>query len=239
MTAAASVSSASSAPRVLARLAKVGKCFGERPVLRGIDVEILAGEVLLVVGRNGAGKSTLLRIMAGLSRPEPGMVEQAVPQDRVAFLGHRPFLYPRLTADANLAFWARMGARRLSRADRLALLDRVGLAGFADEPAGVFSRGMTQRLDLARVFAQEPLLYFLDEPASGLDAASSAFLRREVAAARDRGAGVVMISHDVAGDMALADRVLHLSRTRAVFCGPAREFDAAAFAAALDPEAAC
>jgi heme exporter protein A len=218
-----------SPPPVLVRLAKVGKCFGERPVLRGVGVEVVAGEVLLVVGRNGAGKSTLLRIMAGLSRPEPGEVEQLVGQDRVAFLGHRPFVYPKLSADANLDFWTRMQGRGLDRAARLALLDRVGLADFADESAGTFSRGMTQRLDLARVFAQEPLLYFLDEPASGLDAASSALMRREIAAARDAGAGVVMISHDVAGDLALADRVLHLAGTRAVYCGPAREFDAGAF----------
>ena len=213
-------------PQVLVRLAKVGKCFGERPVLRGVGVEVVAGEVLLVVGRNGAGKSTLLRIMAGLSRPEPGEVEQMVAQDRVAFLGHRPFVYPKLTADANLDFWTRMQGRVLDRAARLALLDRVGLADFADEPAGTFSRGMTQRLDLARAFAQAPRLFFLDEPASGLDAASLALLRREIAAARDAGAGVVMISHDVAGDLALADRVLHLAGTRAVYCGPARDFDA-------------
>jgi heme exporter protein A len=218
-------------PQVLARLVKVGKCFGERPVLRGVSVEVLAGEALLVVGRNGAGKSTLLRIMAGLSRPEPGEAEQLAPQDRVAFLGHRPFVYPRLSADANLDFWTRMQGRRLDRAARTALLDRVGLADFADEPAGTFSRGMTQRLDLARAFAQGPQLIFLDEPASGLDAASSALLRREIAAARDAGAGVVMVSHDVAGDLALADRVLHLAGTRAAYCGPARDFDAAAFLA--------
>jgi len=213
-------------PGVLLRLGKVGKFYGERPVLRGIEVEVRAGEVLLVVGRNGAGKSTLLRIMAGLARPEPGLVEHFAEPGQVAFLGHRSFVYPGLTAEANLAFWSRMHGRNLDRPARLALLTRVGLADFADEPAGVFSRGMTQRLDLARVFAQAPRLLFLDEPASGLDAGSAALLRREIAALRLAGAGVVMVSHDVAGDLPLADRVLHLAGTRAVFCGPARDFDA-------------
>ncbi len=209
----------------LVRLRRVGKRYGERTVLRGIDVEVLSGSILLVVGRNGAGKSTLLRIMAGLARPEPGEVEHLVDAGRTAFLGHRPFLYARLSADENLAFWGRMHGRSLDRKARLGLLSRVGLADFADEPAGVFSRGMTQRLDLARVFSQSPRLFFLDEPASGLDAASAALLRREMGQARDAGAGVVMVSHDVAGDLPLADRVLHLQAARAVFCGRAADFD--------------
>ncbi|QLA15588.1 heme ABC exporter ATP-binding protein CcmA [Desulfolutivibrio sulfoxidireducens] len=217
-------------PCVLLRLRKVAKRYGERVVLRGIDVEVLSGSILLVVGRNGAGKSTLLRIMAGLARPEPGEVEHLVDPGRTAFLGHRPFLYPKLSADENLAFWGRMHGRNLDRTARLELLTRVGLADFAHEPAGVFSRGMTQRLDLARVFAQSPRLFFLDEPASGLDAASAALLRREMRQARDAGAGAVMVSHDVAGDLPLADRVLHLEGTRAVFLGPVRDFDAGAFA---------
>jgi len=106
----------------------------------------------------------------------------------------------------------------------LGLLDRVGLKGFALEAAGTFSRGMAQRLSLARVLLVEPRLVFLDEPSTGLDTASQALLHAELEAARNRGAGIVWISHDLDRDLNKADAVLQLSGRAMAFFGPAGEF---------------
>jgi heme exporter protein A len=148
---------------------------------------------------------------------------------RSAFLGHATFLYPGLTARANLAFWARMyrtGANRsgMDRAGLDAILDRVGLLRAAEEPAGTFSRGMAQRLSLARLFLIEPELLFLDEPDTGLDAPSRALLKRELAAFRERGASLVWVSHRFESDRGLADRVLVLEGRAVAWLGLAGEY---------------
>lgn len=203
----------------------VGKFFGSRLVLRDVSVEARAGEALLVVGGNGAGKTTLLKIMAGLCRASAGAVDVRVPPERSAYLGHATFLYPRLSATANLLFWGRMYGLSPAQADIDAVLGRVGLAHVAGEPAGTFSRGMAQRLNLARVFLIDPALVFLDEPGTGLDPASQDLLRREILALKARGAAVVWVSHHLAADLPLAERVLHLRDTRAAYCGDAAGFD--------------
>jgi heme exporter protein A len=205
----------------------VGKFFGSRLVLREVDVRVRAGEVLLVVGGNGAGKTTLLKIMAGLCRPSAGTVDLRVEPEACAYLGHATFLYPRLSAVANLLFWGRMYGLSPSRADLEAVLARVGLARVGDEPAGTFSRGMAQRLNLARVFLINPRLVFLDEPGTGLDPASQELLRREIATLKGAGAAVVWVSHHLAADLPLAEQVLHLRDAGVAYCGPAGGFDAA------------
>ncbi len=196
------------------RCADLAKRFGDKAVFAGVGLSLEAGRVLLVVGENGAGKSTLLRVLSGLSRPSAGTVERAAPPERTGFLGHRTFLYPRLSAVDNLRFWARLFGLPSGEDDVLPLLERVGLTHAAFEEAGSFSRGMAQRLSLARVLLPEPELIFLDEPATGLDTASRALLRQEIAAARERGASLVWVSHDLAGDLALADAVLELAGPR-------------------------
>ncbi len=226
MGAAATSSPAGADVRLSAR--GVGKFFGSHLVLRDVNVEARAGEALLVVGENGAGKSTLLKIMAGLSRPSAGEVECLVEPERCAYLGHATFLYPRLSARANLLFWGRMYGLAPDDGAIEAVLDRVGLSRAADEPAGTFSRGMAQRLNLAWVFLISPRLVFLDEPGTGLDPASQELLRREIGAFKDSGAAVVWVSHHLAADLPLAERVLHLKDTRTVYLGPAGDFDAGA-----------
>ncbi|MDR3641877.1 MAG: ABC transporter ATP-binding protein [Humidesulfovibrio sp.] len=204
----------------------VGKFFGSRLVLRDVNVSARAGEALLVVGGNGAGKTTLLKIMAGLGRPSAGVVDTRVPPEASAYLGHATFLYPRLSATANLLFWGRMYGRTPSREELEAVLARVGLSHVGDEPAGTFSRGMAQRLNLARVFLIGPQLVFLDEPGTGLDPASQDLLRREIVALKDSGAAVVWVSHHLSSDMVFAERVLYLKDTRVAYFGPSGGFDA-------------
>ncbi len=178
----------------------------------------------LLAGPNGAGKSTLLKLMAGLSRPSAGSVERGVAEDSLGYLGHQTFIYPELTAFENLAFWARLhglAPERCTEEALLAALDRMELKRFAFERAGGFSRGMAQRLNLARVLLLSPSLLLLDEPGTGLDTRSMAILHREIAAARDRGAGIVWISHSVAEDLARADHVLAIAEKRVAYSGPA------------------
>ena len=215
---------------VVASLRRVSRFFGERAVLKQVDVALHAGEALLVVGQNGAGKSTLLRIVAGLLPPSEGDVVSDLPPGAIGYIGHKTLIYPKLTARANLAFWQAMHGLPRDETALEAVLARVGLSRFADEEAGVFSRGMTQRLSLARVFLTAPRLLLLDEPASGLDPASAAWLGREIRAAADAGAAVVWVSHQVAADRLLCDRVLCLKDARVAYDGPARDFDPAALA---------
>jgi len=177
-----------------------------------VDFAVAPGTVTLLVGPNGAGKSTLMRLMAGLLRSSAGSCACNVAEGRVAYLGHATFIYPGLTALENLAFWRKAQGLRLTEAELMALLERVGLASYAHERAGIFSRGMAQRLNLARVLLAEPELLLLDEPGTGLDSRAAVMLREEIALARQRGAGVVWISHDVVADAAIADRILLLER---------------------------
>ena len=203
---------------------RLTKFYGDKLVFRDVSLELEPGRVLLVVGGNGAGKSTLLKILAGLLRPSEGACESAAAPERTAYLGHATFLYSRLTALDNLAFWARMYGLSPDE-DRLqAALARVGLARVGQERAGGFSRGMAQRLNLARVFLVEPELLFLDEPGTGLDAASQEILHAEIAGLKGRGASVVWVSHDLAGDRGRADMVLALAGNRTAYFGPAGEY---------------
>jgi heme exporter protein A len=208
------------------RVSGAAKLFGSRLVFKRVSCEVGAGEGLMVAGPNGAGKSTLLKIMAGLARPSAGSVERLLPPERTAYLGHATFLYPGLSARANLAFWARMyGLERRGLEARIdEVLERVRLVRFAEERAGAFSRGMAQRLNLARVFLVRPGLVFLDEPGTGLDVSSLALLHAEIAALREAGAAVVWVSHQVEQDKRLVDRVLELAGGGAAYYGPASEY---------------
>ena len=211
---------------IRAEIRRVGKFFGSKLVLRNVSAQVCAGQALLVVGGNGAGKTTLLKIMAGLCRPTAGEVELRVDPAECAYLGHATFLYPRLSASANLTFWGRMYGRTPTRAEITAVLDRVGLSRVIDEPAGTFSRGMAQRLNLARVFLINPKLVFLDEPGTGLDPASQELLRREIGALKASGAAVVWVSHHLAADLPSAESVLYLKDSGAAYFGSAAAFDA-------------
>jgi len=205
---------------------RAAKFFGNKLVFKEVTCAAGPGEIMLVAGPNGAGKSTLMRIMAGLSRPSAGEVALNLEPEEVAYLGHATFIYPGLTALENLAFWGSMYGLAPSRDDLAALLERVGLQRAAEEKAGSFSRGMAQRLNLARIYLVEPKLIFLDEPGTGLDPRSLARLREEIAGLRDRGVSVVWVSHHVAEDTALADTVLALGNRELRYFGPASGFAA-------------
>ncbi|TVR01796.1 MAG: heme ABC exporter ATP-binding protein CcmA [Desulfovibrionales bacterium] len=203
----------------LVSLNGVGHYFGQRLVFRQVTLGVAPGEVLLVLGPNGAGKSTLLQIIAGLLTPGSGAIDWTLEPGEIGYLGHGTCVYPFLSASENLFFWARMHGMTPAVEDITTVLDRVGLKAAALERAGTFSRGMAQRLSLARVLLLDAKLLLLDEPATGLDTASRSILDQEISQARARGAAVVWVSHDARRDVLLADRVVVLQGKGQAFLG--------------------
>jgi heme ABC exporter ATP-binding subunit CcmA len=215
------------------------KRFGQTRALAGIDLEVPAGQSLGLLGPNGAGKSTLLRLMAGLARPTAGALRIAgrpanepAARAQVGLIGHATFLYPALTARENLQFAARLHrvADPVARADRL--LAEGGLAGVAHRPVGGFSRGMAQRLSIARGLAHDPPVVLLDEPFTGLDRRAAERLAERLGDLRRDGRTVVLVTHDVARAAQLADTVAVLCRGRIAHRGPGGEENAATLEAA-------
>jgi ABC-type multidrug transport system ATPase subunit len=156
------------------------KRFGEKEVLRGLDVELPRGGFLLVTGRNGSGKSTLLRLFAGLLAPTAGELAVAAGRRQIGYLGHEPLVYRQLTALENLELYGRL-YRVPERRERIGmLLERYGLWEARHERVAAFSRGMQQRLALCRTLLHDPELVLLDEPYSGLDREGTALLDAEL-----------------------------------------------------------
>ena len=148
---------------------KLGKSFGEKRVLRGIDLDVARGGFAVVTGRNGSGKTTLLRICAGLAIPSEGELRVDADRAQVGYLGHEPLVYRELTALENLELYGRL-YRVPERRERIGmLLERFGLWDVRRERVASYSRGMTQRLALCRVLLHDPALLVLDEPYAALD----------------------------------------------------------------------
>jgi heme exporter protein A len=199
------------------------KRFGSAVALAGIDVDVPAGGSLAVLGPNGAGKTTLLRLMAGLGRPTAGSVvvggeraDRRGARARVGYIGHQTFLYAALTARENLLFAARLYGvpDPAGRAD--ALLAGEGLGDHAELPAGAFSRGMAQRLAIARALVHDPDIVLLDEPFTGLDHAATRRLAARLAGLRDAGHTLVLVTHDVERAAELGVAAIVLARGRIV-----------------------
>jgi heme ABC exporter ATP-binding subunit CcmA len=176
------------------RARQLSRRFGDRRVIDRLDLDVAAGEFLLLTGPNGSGKTTLLRLVAGLLAPTGGTIEVDVERGRVGFLGHEPLVYRELTPLENLDLYGRL-YRIPERRERIgALLERFGLWHVRNERVSTFSRGMQQRLGLCRTLLHEPDLIVLDEPFNALDAAGSELLERELAALAGR--TVLLATHD-------------------------------------------
>jgi ABC-type multidrug transport system ATPase subunit len=173
----------------------LGRDFGAKRVLRGLDFEVSRGGFLLVTGRNGSGKSTLLSLCAGLLAPTAGELDVDLERGEIGYLAHEPLVYRELTALENLELYGRL-YRVPERRERIGmLLERFGLWDVRHDRVGAFSRGMAQRLALCRTLLHEPRLLLLDEPYSALDDDASALvdaLLSEVAGEKT----VVVTSHD-------------------------------------------
>lgn len=203
----------------------VSRHFGRRKALSKITFRCEAGEILGLLGHNGAGKSTLLSILGTLLQPSLGRVEYggksardlgAGLRGRLGMLGHDLYLYPELTARENLEFFARLYAvpdplRRVHEG-----LERAGLSGRANDQVLGFSRGMRQRLALERALLHHPRLLLLDEPFTGLDAASAQALVARLQSLRADGTLVVVATHDLDVADGLLSRLVYLKNGRVV-----------------------
>jgi heme exporter protein A len=201
------------------------KQYGFNPVLRGVNLHVPPGAFVTLVGPNGAGKSTLMRIVATLLKPTAGEVKiggWTMPQfsDRVrqhiGLVSHQTLLYGDLTAAENLVFFAKL-YRLDNREERVAAaLKRVGLAARQRDAVRTFSRGMMQRLTIARATLHEPDVLLLDEPYTGLDQDASALLDSLLRRESENGRTILMITHDLVHGLNLCDRVAILSRGKIV-----------------------
>lgn len=211
------------------------RTFGAQRAVDGVSFRLEPGQVLSLLGPNGAGKTTLLRILAGGLRPSGGVVRlggEALDtrspawQARVGVLSHHGFLYGHLTARENLRFYADLYDLDQA-ADRVeAGLDSVELTPRGGDEVRTFSRGMKQRLALARTLLHDPDVVLLDEPYTGLDAHAAAVLRGVLQALRDGRRTVLLVTHNLTEGLELADRVAIQVRGRWVVDAPSGDFDA-------------
>jgi heme ABC exporter ATP-binding subunit CcmA len=223
------------APAVSA--AALAKHYGPVPALDGLDLEIPPGQFVLLLGPNGAGKSTLLRLAATLLRPTAGTLrllgqdpqggDRIALRRRIGLLSHQSFLYDHLTGRENLEFYARLyglsdAAREVARA-----LEAAGLPDRGDDRVRGYSRGMQQRLAIARALLHRPDLVLLDEPFTGLDREAADRLQERLRAVRADGRTCLMTTHDFHSAAPFADRVIVLRRGRVAADRPAAGLDAA------------
>ena len=214
------------------------KRFGYVTVLDGVSLELHSGELVLLLGPNGAGKTTLTRVLTTLTRPGGG----GLPSDRgvlrfkgdplgdnnraaflsqVGYLSHQSFLYAHLTPDENLRFFGRLYGMSDLEPRIARLLEQVGLSSVRHKPVMTFSRGMLQRLSMARVLLSDPSLLILDEPYSGLDPAGSRTLTRLLAGLKAEHRALLLITHELEDCLPIADRVAVLHRGRVAWSADA------------------
>jgi heme exporter protein A len=203
----------------------VSRHFGRRRALSRVSFQATRGRTLGLLGPNGAGKSTLLALLATLLRPTSGQIRygstlatEAGPELRgsIGVLGHDLFLYPELTARENLEFFAGLYSVAQPRTAASGALDQAGLIDRADDPVSSFSRGMRQRVALERALIHQPRLVLLDEPFTGLDDASTAALAKRLHSLRERGAIVILATHDLDLAEGILDQAIFLRDGRVI-----------------------
>ncbi len=218
------------------------KRYGRRSVLNGLDLKVQDGEIVALLGPNGAGKTTLLRVMSTLAEPTEGDVliddksvyaNPVVARRSIGMVGHSTYTYDDLTALENLKFyWSLNGLPRdgFDEAGK-ALLRRVGLAHRMNDRVSVFSKGMRQRLTIARAVMHSPRVLLLDEPFSSLDESGNEILSRMLIEEKARGCSIVIVTHDPNKIRGFADRAVILSKGRIV-----KSFDGSALSGAALPD---
>jgi heme exporter protein A len=214
--------------------------YGERAALDDVTFALGTGKTLVVFGPNGAGKTTLLRVLATLLRPHAGTVtvlDTRLPDDawrvrgRIGLLGHEPLLYRELSARENLQYHARLHNVAEERVERQ--LRAVSMSGRADEPVRTLSRGMVQRVAVARATLHDPELLLLDEPYANLDPAAIELVESLIGPGSDpaRPRTRVVSSHDPSRGLAEADLVMGLRGGRVALLTDAASVDPRAVAA--------
>ncbi len=194
---------------------RLGRRFGRRWAVADVDLCLHGGQCLALFGPNGAGKTTLLRMLAGLLEPTAGLASVAgvrlpggaAVRSMIGLISHHSMLYPVLTARENVEFSARLAGVRDPETAALAALERMRVRDRADTPVRQLSRGLQQRVSIARAFAHEPRLVLLDEPFTGLDAQGAQVLATALADLKTAGAAILLVTHDLDDGLALATDV--------------------------------
>jgi len=214
------------------------KSFGSKVALQGINIDIAEGEFLTLVGPNGAGKTTLLRILATLTRPTGGSVrvagfdlvgQGAEVRRHIGLASHQTLLYDDLSAEENLRFYGRMYEVAELEERITALLQRVGLEHRRHDLVRTFSRGMQQRLAIARALLHDPAILLLDEPYTGLDQQAAEVLREVLVALVGRSRTVLMTTHNLERGLELCHRAAILVNGRIVYQAGQGDLDVASF----------
>ena len=209
------------------RTRKLSKVFGTRKAVDKVSIEVPQGAFLSIFGPNGAGKTTLLRMLSTLTRPTDGSAslmgidlreDPEAARGRIGLISHNAMLYPDLTAEQNLLLYAKLYGLADPQARVMELLEAVELKHRRLDVVRTFSRGMTQRVSIARALVNDPSVVLLDEPYSGLDPHAMHIFDELIASVRE-GRTFVMVSHDLDKGLALASHVLVLARGRVVHFG--------------------
>jgi heme exporter protein A len=205
---------------------RVSKFYGHFPALRNIQLKIAAGSTVALLGRNGAGKTTLLRILAGLSKPSEGNVRvrgadvrEVQNRRRIGVLGHGISLYDELSAAENLAVFARLYGYANPAKRAAEWLERVGLERVRDGLVREFSRGMRQRLAVARAFLHDPEILLFDEPFTALDDRAITVLQTLLNDAHAQGRTIIMSTHQLREALMLATHVALIQRGQLAYTG--------------------
>ena len=205
-------------------VARLAKSYGPTLALAGVDLRFDAGKATVIQGSNGSGKSTLLWLLAMLAYPTRGEIHYGrygisyadELRGRIGFVAHQLQLYPGLSGRENLVLAAKL--QGISYADKRAndLCDALALGEYWDRPVRTYSRGQAQRVSIARALLHQPRLLLMDEPATGLDVASTASFIELIEQQKDEGAIVIIVTHEAKFADSVADRVLHMDRGRIV-----------------------
>ena len=204
----------------------VWKFYGDYPALRNVELSAAPGACLALIGRNGAGKTTLLRTIAGFSRPGKGSItifgnspRDTATRRLMGFIGHGISVYDELSALENLVLFGKLYGLADPKATALDWLERTGLERVKHGLVREFSRGMRQRLAVARAFLHGPKVLLLDEPFTALDDRAIAVLQRLLHEALAEGKTIVMSTHQLREALELATHVALLNRGKVAFYG--------------------
>lgn len=213
------------------------RAFGRRRAVHGVTFALAAGDALALFGPNGAGKTTLLRLLAGLLRPSSGTAIMQGASTRgdsrvrgqVGLISHQTMLYPALTSLENVEFAARLHGVASPRDAAMRALETIGIAERAESYVKTLSRGMQQRVSIARAIVHDPAILLLDEPYTGLDAAGAAALTSMLRTLRDRQSTMVLVTHNIEEGLAIASHAGVMLRGELVRFVPRVGLDVAAF----------
>ena len=211
---------------------KITRRFGRRAALAGVSFALEPRECLAIFGPNGAGKTTLLKIVAGLLVPSSGSVSPSglTARAAVGLISHQTMLYPELTALENVEFAARLYGVPDPRAASLASLDALGVRDRADTFVRQLSRGLQQRVSIARSFVHQPSIVLLDEPFTGLDVQGASVLADTLMRLKEAGAALILVTHNIDEGLALATWAAVLNEGRFVSYDRRQGIDPVAYA---------